>query len=54
MSDEKSQISEPMKNTSFSDEYKALLRAAENAKKQAELLNVPYIVKMSPAFDTAK
>ena len=30
-----------------SDEYKALVRAAEAAKKQAELLGVPYITKSS-------
>lgn len=30
-----------------SDEYKALVRAAEAAKKQAELLGVPYITKNS-------
>lgn len=28
-----------------SDEYNALVRAAEAAKKQAELLGVPYITK---------
>lgn len=28
-----------------SDEYKALIRAAAAAKKQAELLGVPYITK---------
>ena len=28
-----------------SDEYKALVRAAEAAKKQAELLGLPYITK---------
>lgn len=31
-----------------SDEYKALVRAAEAAKKQAELLGVPYITKNNP------
>lgn len=31
----------------LSDEYKALVRAAEAAKKQAELLGVPYITKSS-------
>ena len=30
---------------SHSDEYKALIRAAAAAKKQAELLGVPYITK---------
>ena len=30
---------------SSSDEYKALVRAAEAAKKQAELLGLPYITK---------
>lgn len=30
-----------------SDEYKALVRAAEVAKKQAELLGLPYITKNS-------
>ena len=30
-----------------SDEYKALIRAAAAAKKQAELLGVPYITKNS-------
>ena len=30
-----------------SDEYKALVRAAEAAKKQAELLGLPYITKNS-------
>ena len=33
--------------TTPSDEYKALMRAAEAAKKQAELLGVPYITKNS-------
>ena len=33
--------------TTPSDEYKALVRAAETAKKQAELLGVPYITKNS-------
>ncbi|MEQ1600516.1 MAG: hypothetical protein HOP04_14710 [Methylophilaceae bacterium] len=47
MDDDKSQISEPMKNPSISDEYKALLRAAENAKKQAELLRVSYVGRNS-------
>lgn len=28
-----------------SDEYKALVRAAESAKKQAELLGLPYITQ---------
>ena len=30
-----------------SDEYKALIRAAVSAKKQAELLGLPYITKNS-------
>ena len=29
-----------------SDEYKALVRAAQVAKKQAELLSLPYITKI--------
>ena len=39
--------SQTMQKKSPSDEYKALLRAAEAAKKQAELLGVPYITKNS-------
>lgn len=31
----------------LSDEYKALVRSAEVAKKQAELLSLPYITKNS-------
>ena len=38
---------ETMQKKSLSDEYKALVRAAETAKKQAELLGVPYITKNS-------
>ena len=34
-------------NKTPSDEYKALVRAAEAAKKQADLLGVPYITKNS-------
>ena len=35
--------SHTMQKKSPSDEYKALLRAAVAAKKQAELLGIPYI-----------
>ena len=35
--------SQTMQKKSPSDEYKALLRAAVAAKKQAELLGIPYI-----------
>jgi hypothetical protein len=38
---------ETMQKKSPSDEYKALVRAAEAAKKQAELLGVPYVTKSS-------
>ena len=37
--------SQAMQKKSPSDEYKALVRAAEAAKKQAELLGLPYVTK---------
>ena len=43
----KQENSQTMQKKSPSDEYKALVRAAEAAKKQAELLGVPYITKNS-------
>ena len=36
-----------------SDEYKALVRAAEAAKKQAELLGLPYVTKNSELNKTS-
>ena len=41
----KQENSQTMQKKSLSDEYKALLRAAEAARKQAELLGIPYITK---------
>jgi hypothetical protein len=41
----KQQNSTTTQKKSPSSEYKALLRAAEAAKKQAELLGLPYITK---------
>ena len=45
----KQSTNETMQKKSPSNEYKALVRAAEAAKKQAELLGVPYITKNSHA-----
>lgn len=36
-----------------SDEYRALVRAAEAAKKQAELLGLPYVTKNSELNKTS-
>lgn len=44
MNDNKSQISQPKQSDTMSDEYKALVRAAENAKKLAEQQGTPYVV----------
>lgn len=44
MNDNKSQISQAKKSDAISNEYKALMRAAENAKKLAEQLGTPYVV----------
>ena len=41
----KQKSSTATQKNSPSDEYKALIRAAAAAKKQAELLGVPYITK---------
>ena len=41
----KQENSQTIQKKSPSDEYKALLRAAEAARKQAELLGIPYITK---------
>ena len=41
----KQQKNTTTQNKSSSDEYKALVRAAKAAKKQAEFLGVPYVTK---------